>query len=129
MTTLERAKAGELLTPEELSELLKKPVKWIYEKRRPRCVNPIPATPMGRGSLRFRWAEIVSWLDSCRQKDAEALSEKRNSVRPTRKPAKKKSAVSSSTSAKERRELDKFAQEFFQNVEMIDGILQPSPND
>jgi hypothetical protein len=84
---------------------------------------------MGRGSLRFRWAEIVSWLDSCRQKDAEALSEKRNSVRPTRKPAKKKSAVSSSTSAKERRELDKFAQEFFQNVEMIDGILQPSPND
>jgi hypothetical protein len=66
-----RAKAGELLTPEELSELLKKPVKWIYEKRRPRCVNPIPATPMGRESLRFQWKEIVSWLDSCRQKDSE----------------------------------------------------------
>ena len=39
---------GDILTPEELAGRLKVDVGWIYEKRRPRCKNPIPAIPMGK---------------------------------------------------------------------------------
>jgi len=32
---------GEILTPEELSERLKVPLTWVYEKQRTRCKNRI----------------------------------------------------------------------------------------
>ena len=120
---LERAKAGELLTPEELAELLKKPVAWVYEKRRPRCPNPIPAIPMGRGSLRFEWAEVFAWLKDCAAKDAETLMAKRNRRTKTRKKR---------LTDADRRELLEMAQDaraFFAGVARDeDGVLMSDPN-
>jgi hypothetical protein len=127
MTTLERAMAGELLTPEELAELLKKPVKWIYEKRRPRCSNPIPALPLGRGSLRFEWPAILTWLDSCRRADAENLTKKRNAPRRARGRANPK--VRRTSKQIEAQELKEFAQDFFKSVAVVDGVLESGPND
>jgi hypothetical protein len=48
---------GDILTPEELAERLKVDVSWAYEKRRPRCKNPIPAIPLGK-IIRFDWDKI-----------------------------------------------------------------------
>jgi hypothetical protein len=121
MTLLERAKSGELLTPEELAELLKKDVSWVYEKRRPRCPNPIPAMPMGRGSLRFEWARVYQWLQDCASKDAEAVHDKRHApVRKRKKP----------TAARELRQMARDAREFFANCERDeDGAILCSPPD
>jgi len=54
---------GEILIPEELSERLKVPVTWIYDKQRTRCKNKIPSKPMGR-YIRFDWDEVVKWLEA-----------------------------------------------------------------
>jgi hypothetical protein len=56
-----REPLGEILTPEELAERLKVPVRWVYEKQRSRCKNPIPSIPMGR-YIRFDWNRVVRWL-------------------------------------------------------------------
>jgi len=123
MTLLDRAKAGELLTPEELTELLKKDVSWVYEKRRPRCPNPIPAMPLGRGSLRFEWAQVYQWLQDCASKDAEAVQDKRHApARKRRKP--------SVTDAAELQQMAQDAKEFFANCERDeDGTILCSPSD
>ena len=54
---------GDILTPEELAGRLKAPVKWIAEKTRSRCKNPIPSIPMGR-YVRFDWDAVVKWMES-----------------------------------------------------------------
>jgi hypothetical protein len=122
-TLLERAKAGELLTPEELAQLLKKDVTWVYEKRRPRCPNPIPAMPAGRGTLRFEWSAVYEWLKDCASKDAASLSARRNSKTKLRKKP---------LTAAQRAEMAQMiedAQEFFANVERDeDGTLLCSPD-
>jgi predicted DNA-binding transcriptional regulator AlpA len=121
---LERAQAGELLTPEELGELLKKPVTWIYEKRRPRCSNPIPALPLGRGSLRFQWSAILTWLESCRKMDVESFAKRRNAPVKRRTKGKTRKAPKPTDG----QELHDFATKFFENVVTIDGVLQPDPD-
>ncbi len=68
---------GEILTPEELAERLKVSVGWIYEKRRPRCVSPLPAIPMGR-TIRFDWDAIVKWLEEQAAADAANLKARTN---------------------------------------------------
>lgn|ERR1700683_2311953 len=123
-TLLERAQAGELLTPQELGELLKKPLKWIYEKRRPRCSNPIPALPLGRGSLRFQWSAILTWLEACRKMDVESFQKRRNA--PVKRRSKGKSRKPPTTN--DAQELHDFARRFFKNVVTIDGVLQPEPD-
>ena len=126
-TLLERARAGELLTPQELGELLKKPISWIYEKRRPRCSNPIPALPMGRGSLRFQWSAILTWLESCRQMDVESFKKRRNA--PVKRRGKGKSRKPPKPSQpSDAQELNEFAQRFFENVSTVDGVLQSDPD-
>lgn len=123
MTLLERAQAGELLTPEELAELLKKDVKWVYEKRRPRCLSPIPAMPMGRGSRRFLWADVLAWLKQCATNDVTALAAKRN--------GKIKSRKKRPLTDRERREmleLSEVASVFIADVERDeDGTLLCAP--
>jgi hypothetical protein len=79
--------AGELLTPDELAGRLKVTVGWIYEKRRPRCANPLPAIPMGR-TIRFDWDSVVAWLGAQAAADAKNLQSKGNG-RIARKTAKR----------------------------------------
>src|SRR5277367_2810124 len=66
----------DILTPEELAERLKVDVSWIYEKRRPRCKNPIPAIPMGK-TIRFDWDKIVSWLQAQAEADEKSIALRR----------------------------------------------------
>ena len=50
-----------ILTPSELAERLKVSERWIYEKSRRRCPNPLPVIRIGR-YLRFDWSEVSAWL-------------------------------------------------------------------
>ena len=84
---------GEILTPEELANRLKVSVSWIYEKRRPRCANPIPALPMGR-LMRFDWETVVEWLGGLAAADANSLRQRKMGRTLTRRaPRRKKAAV------------------------------------
>src|SRR5260370_12200397 len=84
---------GEILTPEELADRLKVSVSWIYEKRRPRCANPIPALPMGR-LMRFDWETVVEWLSGLAEEDANSLRQRRTGSTSThRTPCTKKTAA------------------------------------
>lgn len=67
---------GDILTPEELAGRLKVDVGWIYEKRRPRCKNPIPAIPMGK-MIRFDWDKIVEWLRAQAEADEKSIALRR----------------------------------------------------
>lgn len=51
----------EILTPEELAQRLKVSQRWIYEKSRRRCQNPLPTIRIGR-YLRFDWTSVSAWL-------------------------------------------------------------------
>jgi excisionase family DNA binding protein len=53
----------EILTPEQLAERLQVSPRWIYEKCRRRCDNPLPALRPGR-YLRFVWSDVSAWLRS-----------------------------------------------------------------
>jgi hypothetical protein len=55
----------DILTPQELSERLKLPVSWIYEKCRTGGGhgNPLPVLRCGR-YLRFSWPDVVAWMRS-----------------------------------------------------------------
>ena len=50
-----------ILTLAELAERLKVSERWVYEKSRRRCLNPLPAIRIGR-YLRFDWIEVSAWL-------------------------------------------------------------------
>lgn len=56
---------ADILTPSELSDRLKLPLSWIYEKSRKRGEhdNPLPVLRCGR-YLRFDWREVCEWLRS-----------------------------------------------------------------
>jgi len=82
---------GEILTPEELADRLKVSVSWIYEKRRPRCANPIPALPMGR-LMRFDWETVVEWLKGLAAADANSLQQRRTGSTLTRRAPRRKKA-------------------------------------
>ena len=58
----EAPKLGRLMTVEELAELLKVPLGWVYEKTRGRALNRIPGIKLGK-YWRFREADIVTWLE------------------------------------------------------------------
>jgi hypothetical protein len=79
---------SEIITPEELAIRLKVPPGWVYEKRRPRCKNPIPAVPLGK-IIRFDWAAVVVWLQEQVKKDAAGI-ERRHTIRPVRRLRKEK---------------------------------------
>lgn len=52
---------NQILTLPEVAERLKVSQRWVYEKSRRRCQNPLPAIRIGR-YLRFDWTDISTWL-------------------------------------------------------------------
>jgi excisionase family DNA binding protein len=54
---------GEILTIDEVADRLKVSKRWVYEKTRSRCLNPLPAIRVGR-YLRFLWGDLSAWLRS-----------------------------------------------------------------
>ncbi len=51
-----------LLTVEEVAELLRVPVSWVYDRTRSRGVNRIPGFRLGK-YWRFQESEVLSWLE------------------------------------------------------------------
>jgi excisionase family DNA binding protein len=51
-----------LLTVEEVSDLLKVPVSWVYERTRKRGVDRIPGFRLGK-HWRFREADVLAWIN------------------------------------------------------------------
>jgi excisionase family DNA binding protein len=54
-----------LLTIEDVAQLLKVPVSWVYERTRRRTSDRIPGFRLGK-YWRFRHSEIFKWLESLR---------------------------------------------------------------
>jgi excisionase family DNA binding protein len=53
---------GVLLTVEDVAELLRVPVSWVYERTRLRGVDRLPGFRLGK-YWRFREAEVLTWLE------------------------------------------------------------------
>ena len=53
---------GTLLTVEEVAELLKVPVSWVYDRTRRRGLNRLPGFRLGK-YWRFDATEIRAWLE------------------------------------------------------------------
>jgi excisionase family DNA binding protein len=51
-----------LLTTEDVAEILKVPVSWVYERTRRRGLDRIPGFRLGK-YWRFREADVLAWLD------------------------------------------------------------------
>lgn len=58
-----------ILTPDQLAALLKVSRKWVFEKTRKRCPQPIPCLRIGR-FLRFRLRDIEAWLETTKEQKA-----------------------------------------------------------
>jgi len=54
-----------LLTVEDVAELLKLPVSWVYERTRRRGTDRIPGFRLGK-YWRFHRAEVVEWIEDRR---------------------------------------------------------------
>jgi excisionase family DNA binding protein len=52
-----------LLTVEEVADLLKVPVSWVYERTRKRSADRIPGFRLGK-YWRFREADLLAWLEA-----------------------------------------------------------------
>jgi excisionase family DNA binding protein len=52
-----------ILTLEEVAQRLKVSDRWVYEKTRRRCQQPLPTIRIGR-YLRFNWLDVSGWLAS-----------------------------------------------------------------
>lgn len=52
----------QLLSVEEVAELLQVPVSWVYERTRSRGVNRIPGFRLGK-YWRFDESEVLAWLE------------------------------------------------------------------
>jgi predicted DNA-binding transcriptional regulator AlpA len=52
---------SQILTLSEISARLKVSERWVYEKSRRRCQNPLPVIRIGR-YLRFNWLDVSAWL-------------------------------------------------------------------
>jgi len=57
--------ANSLLTVEEVAEMLRVPVSWVYERTRKRGVCRIPGFRLGK-YWRFREADVLAWIDKQR---------------------------------------------------------------
>jgi excisionase family DNA binding protein len=55
--------SNDVLTPEEVAELLKVSIGWIHAKTRARSRNPLPCYRPGK-YLRFSREEVLAWLRS-----------------------------------------------------------------
>lgn len=59
---LKNGQTGPLLTVQEVAELLKVPVSWIYERTRKSGLDRVPGFRLGK-YWRFREADVLAWLD------------------------------------------------------------------
>jgi len=53
---------GQLLTVEEVAEMLKVPTSWVYERTRRRSADRIPGFRLGK-YWRFREADVFAWIE------------------------------------------------------------------
>lgn len=51
-----------LLSVEEVAELLKVPVSWVYDRTRSRGINRIPGFRLGK-YWRFRAEDVLAWIE------------------------------------------------------------------
>lgn len=54
-----------LLTVEEVAELIKLPVSWVYQHTRTRASDRIPGFRLGK-YWRFRESDVVKWIEQHR---------------------------------------------------------------
>lgn len=52
---------SQILTLDEIAARLKTSKRWVYEKSRRRCLDPLPTIRIGR-YLRFNWVDVSAWL-------------------------------------------------------------------
>jgi len=52
----------QLLTIEEVAELLNVPVSWVYGKTRRRSIDRIPGFRLGK-YWRFRESDVLAWIE------------------------------------------------------------------
>jgi excisionase family DNA binding protein len=57
---------GELLTIREVSQSLKVPVSWVYERTRRRGIERMPHIKLGK-YLRFEPEAVRNWLKTMRE--------------------------------------------------------------
>lgn len=57
-----------LLTVQEVAQILKVPVSWVYEHTRAGCRDPLPYVKVGK-YLRFLAADITSYLEVIRARN------------------------------------------------------------
>lgn len=60
-----------LLTVEEVAELLRLPVSWVYERTRRRSIDRIPGFRLGK-YWRFRESEVMTWIERQRVGDSSS---------------------------------------------------------
>ena len=53
--------SSQILTLDELAQRLKVSRRWVYEKSRRRCLDPLPIIRIGR-YLRANWLDVSEWL-------------------------------------------------------------------
>jgi predicted DNA-binding transcriptional regulator AlpA len=53
----------EIMTPDQVADLLQVSLTWLYEKSRRRQRNPLPVKRIGR-YLRYRRSEVLDWFDA-----------------------------------------------------------------
>jgi excisionase family DNA binding protein len=51
-----------LLTIEDVAELLRLPVSWVYERTRKRSIERIPGFRLGK-YWRFREGDVLAWIE------------------------------------------------------------------
>lgn len=54
--------APAILTVEEVAELLRVPVSWVYDRTRKRAADRLPGFRLGK-YWRFREADVLAWLE------------------------------------------------------------------
>jgi len=64
---------GTLLTVQEVAEILKVPVSWVYEHTRGRCSEKLPYVKVGK-YLRFFDADIANYLHAIRARNGRSRS-------------------------------------------------------
>lgn len=63
--TAVRTVGTSLLTVEEVAELLRVPVSWVYERTRSRTLSRIPGFRLGK-YWRFREEDVLTWIEQQR---------------------------------------------------------------
>ena len=62
MTDSSKNGAERLLTIEEVAELLRVPLSWVYDRTRRRAGQRIPGFKLGK-YWRFREADVLAWIE------------------------------------------------------------------